>query len=56
MRMDKTAAVILAAGQGTRLRSDLPKVLHEIDGVPMVRYVMAAVWGVGCRRAVVVVG
>lgn len=50
------AAIILAAGQGTRMKSDLPKVLHEIDGVPMVRYVIRAVEAAGVERAVVVVG
>jgi UDP-N-acetylglucosamine diphosphorylase/glucosamine-1-phosphate N-acetyltransferase len=38
------------------MKSDLPKVLHEIDGIPMVRYVIRAVEGAGVDRAVVVVG
>lgn len=50
------AAIILAAGQGTRMKSDLPKVLHEIDGVPMVRYVIRTVKSAGVDRTVVVVG
>jgi bifunctional UDP-N-acetylglucosamine pyrophosphorylase/glucosamine-1-phosphate N-acetyltransferase len=39
-------AVILAAGKGTRLKSDLPKVLHEVCGRPMLAYVFDA-----CRAA-----
>ena len=36
------AAIILAAGEGTRMRSSRPKVLHEIAGWPMVRHVTEA--------------
>ncbi|MDX2028630.1 MAG: bifunctional UDP-N-acetylglucosamine diphosphorylase/glucosamine-1-phosphate N-acetyltransferase GlmU [Alphaproteobacteria bacterium] len=36
------ACVILAAGQGTRMKSDLPKVLHPIAGMPMIRHVVNA--------------
>jgi bifunctional UDP-N-acetylglucosamine pyrophosphorylase/glucosamine-1-phosphate N-acetyltransferase/UDP-N-acetylglucosamine pyrophosphorylase len=38
--MNNTAAIILAAGKGTRMKSDLAKVLHEISGEPMIRYVV----------------
>ncbi len=38
--MQDVAAIILAAGKGTRMKSDRAKVLHEIDGVPMIRYVV----------------
>ena len=38
----KTAAVILAAGQGTRMKSATPKVLHTIAGRPLVHYPVAA--------------
>jgi len=48
--------VILAAGQGTRMKSDLPKVLHEIDGRPMVAYVVETVRRAGIARAIAVVG
>jgi bifunctional UDP-N-acetylglucosamine pyrophosphorylase / glucosamine-1-phosphate N-acetyltransferase len=55
-RVKDIAAVILAAGQGKRMQSDLPKVLHEIDGRPMVRYVIDAVQALGPELVVVVTG
>jgi len=51
-----TVAVILAAGQGTRMRSDLPKVLHPLAGRPMIRHVLEAVRAAGVDRIVAVVG
>jgi len=50
------AAVILAAGQGTRMKSDLPKVLHTIDERPMVLFVIDTVAQVNPERVIVVVG
>ncbi|MDE0856069.1 MAG: NTP transferase domain-containing protein, partial [Nevskia sp.] len=38
----KIHAVILAAGQGTRMKSALPKVLHPVGGTPMLGHVLAA--------------
>ncbi len=52
----KLAAIILAAGQGTRMKSDLPKVLHPIAGKPMVRYALDAVRALGVDETVLVVG
>lgn len=49
-------AVILAAGQGTRMRSNLPKVLHSIAGQPMVRYAIDSARAVTGEKPVVVVG
>lgn len=49
-------AVVLAAGRGTRMRSDLPKVLHPIAGRPMVLHVLHALAGAGVSRAVIVTG
>ncbi len=49
-------AVVLAAGQGKRMRSSLPKVLHPLAGRPMVRYVLDAARAAGFARCVVVVG
>lgn len=52
----KIESIILAAGQGTRMKSDLPKVMHPILGQPVVWYaVQAAVQATG-QRPVVVVG
>lgn len=52
----QTAAVVLAAGQGTRMRSRLPKVLHPLAGRPMLDHVLAALEGAGVEKRVVVVG
>jgi len=50
------AAVILAAGKGTRMKSDLPKVAHTVGGRPMIEYVLDAARAAGVTRLVVVVG
>ena len=50
------AAIILAAGKGTRMQSDLPKVAHEVGGRAMVCAVVDACREAGCGRVVVVVG
>ena len=50
------AAVILAAGKGTRMKSDLHKVLHPIGGQPMLHHLMASVDKLGPSHTVVVVG
>ena len=49
-------AIILAAGQGKRMKSEKAKVLHEVCGQPMIRYVVDAARGAGARTIVVVVG
>jgi len=54
--VEAIVAVILAAGQGTRMKSDLPKVLHSIDGRPMVSYVIDTVRAVGVDRVLTVIG
>ncbi len=57
--MDRTA-IILAAGEGTRMKSDLPKVLHRVCGRPMISWVLDAVEVLReeglVRRILVVVG
>ncbi len=50
------AAVVLAAGKGTRMKSKLPKVLHKLCGKPMLSYVIDSVIVAGVEKTVVVVG
>ena len=50
------AAVILAAGQGTRMKSPTPKVLHKLAGRTLLDHAIDAAEGLGCERIVVVVG
>jgi len=50
------SAVILAAGQGTRMRSSLPKVLHSLSGRPLIQYSLDAVKGLTVNPPVVVIG
>lgn len=52
----ETAAVILAAGAGTRMKSDVPKVLHRVCGRPMLRFVLDVAKAAAPSRQVVVVG
>ncbi|WP_180272761.1 sugar phosphate nucleotidyltransferase [Konateibacter massiliensis] len=54
--MDKLKAVILAAGKGTRMKSDLPKVVHTVNGKPMVEYAIEAAKGAGADEVCLVVG
>jgi bifunctional UDP-N-acetylglucosamine pyrophosphorylase/glucosamine-1-phosphate N-acetyltransferase len=51
-----TAAIVLAAGQGTRMRSRLPKVLHPLAGRPMIDHVLEALAAAGVEHRVVVTG
>lgn len=53
---NSTGIVILAAGKGTRMKSDLPKVLHQINGRPMVHYVVEAARQVVGQNIVLVIG
>lgn len=52
----KTTAILLAAGQGTRMKSDLPKVLHPVLGRPMIWHALEAVRQACTETPVVVVG
>ena len=54
--MTNRAAVILAAGQGTRMKSPLPKMLHAVAGRTLVDRAIDAAEGLGCEKIVVVVG
>jgi bifunctional UDP-N-acetylglucosamine pyrophosphorylase/glucosamine-1-phosphate N-acetyltransferase len=53
---DDVHCVILAAGQGTRMKSEQPKVLHPIAGKPLVQYAIDAAYSIGSRRPIVVIG
>jgi bifunctional UDP-N-acetylglucosamine pyrophosphorylase / glucosamine-1-phosphate N-acetyltransferase len=53
---NKITAVILAAGQGTRMKSSRPKVLHQILGRPMIAYLLDTLKALGIEDIVVVVG
>lgn len=53
--MSQRAAIILAAGQGTRMKSSLPKVLHPVGGQAMVDWSIQLAKRVGCERIVTVV-
>ena len=52
--MDRRAGIILAAGQGTRMKSAKPKVMHAVAGRPILGHVIAALKGAGAERVVVV--
>lgn len=54
--MNKTAAVVLAAGKGKRMNSDLPKVLHPLAGIPIIDHVLNSLEPLGIGPTVVVVG
>ena len=54
--MKNIAAVILAAGEGTRMKSSIPKVLHPICGRPMIEYLVDTINSIGIHKIIVVVG
>lgn len=54
--MEKLSAVVLAAGEGKRMKSETPKVLHKIAGKALVEWVIEAVKGAGADHTVVVTG
>ena len=54
--VSKATAIILAAGKSTRMKSEMPKVLHDICGRSMLSYVIEACRGAGVGRLVIVVG
>ena len=49
-------AVVLAAGEGTRMRSSLPKVMHKVAGIPMLHHVIDVSTNAGCDAIAVVAG
>ena len=54
--MKNITAIVLAAGRGTRMNSDTPKVLHEVLGKPIILYVLEALKKAGVKDIVVVAG
>src|SRR5262249_10920065 len=54
--MSDSMAVILAAGKSTRMKSALPKVLHQVCGRPMIEYVLDAARSANVKRIVAVIG
>jgi len=56
MTSTQTAAIILAAGMGTRMKSSLPKVLHEVAGRAMIGHILDQLDEIACDRKVVVLG
>jgi len=50
------AAIVLAAGQGTRMKSDRPKVMHAVGGRPLIGHVLAGLAETAIERIVVVIG
>jgi bifunctional UDP-N-acetylglucosamine pyrophosphorylase/glucosamine-1-phosphate N-acetyltransferase len=56
MSEQSLAGIIMAAGKGTRMKSDLPKTLHEVCGIPMVELVGRAFKAAGVSRPVVIIG
>ena len=48
--------VIMAAGKGTRMKSDLPKVLHRLAGKPLLQHVLDTCAGLGAQRTLVITG
>ena len=56
MSFDRVAAIVLAAGEGSRMRSSRPKPLHHLCGRPMLQHIVDAVAGVGPQSVIVVVG
>jgi bifunctional UDP-N-acetylglucosamine pyrophosphorylase / glucosamine-1-phosphate N-acetyltransferase len=53
---NRLAAVVLAAGMGTRMRSNLPKILHRVAGEPLISFVLDAALGAHISNIIVVVG
>lgn len=54
--MQAPIAIVLAAGKGTRMKSNLPKVLCQANGRPLVEYVLDALRAAGVEKIIVVVG
>lgn len=55
MKNEQAAAIILGAGKGTRMNSDLPKVLMPVDGKPMIRHIINTLEAAGIEKVVTVI-
>ena len=53
---EKIVTLVLAAGKGSRMKSDMPKVLHQVNGKPMLHTVIEAAFAAGSSQIVLVVG
>jgi bifunctional UDP-N-acetylglucosamine pyrophosphorylase/glucosamine-1-phosphate N-acetyltransferase len=56
MTQTPVLAIVLAAGKGTRMKTDIPKVMHEIAGAPMLAHVLAAAKAAAVEELCVVIG
>lgn len=56
LTMKQTAAIILAAGKGTRMKSELPKVVHPLAKKPLIQWVVDTALSIDCSRVICVVG
>lgn len=52
----KLTSIILAAGKGTRMKSDLPKVAHKVNGIPMVKKIMMTLDQLGVEKNILILG
>src|SRR5580700_641408 len=52
--METTSAIVLAAGQGTRMKSAMTKVMHPLCGLPIVHFGVRAALDAGCQDVIVV--
>ncbi|RXG65826.1 bifunctional UDP-N-acetylglucosamine diphosphorylase/glucosamine-1-phosphate N-acetyltransferase GlmU, partial [Candidatus Atribacteria bacterium 1244-E10-H5-B2] len=56
MIMRDTAVIIMAAGKGKRMKSNLPKVLHNLAGKPILNYVLDTIYQLEAKRKILIVG
>lgn len=52
----KLKTLVLAAGKGTRMKSDLPKVIHKVNGIPMVKKILNVLEGIGTEENILILG